>query len=330
MRISRKLAALGAFFVLAAAIVAGCGSSSSTSVGSKSVASMAGNQVPMKAYRHWSFVAAKAEAAQEAEEGETGAPVITATDPPKFTDCIKQVRVQLPQLASTKDPAVKKDCNMLFAQLNPEVMGFLIQSYWYQADAHKLGITVTDKQADAAYAKEKKQEFPTKAAYASYLSEGGLTDADVRFEVRINTIYAKLAKPYTKKVTTAAVSAYYTKHKAQIKEPLAKATAEIKSELLQENQAAAAKKVTKLSKKNWGKMTKCAPAYAVATYCSNYKAPKKSATSTSTSSAATGATSTSSASGTTSTTGTASTSGTTSTASGTASTSSSSGTTTTK
>jgi hypothetical protein len=282
MRISLKLAALGAFFVLSAAVVAGCGSSSD-SVGSKSVVSMAGNQISTKAYKHWTYVAAKGEAEQEAEEGETGAPVIAPTDPPKFTGCIKQVRQQLPSLAKTSDTKIRSECKQLFGQLNQEVIGFLVESYWYQADAHKLGITVTNKQANAAYLKEKKAEFPTAAEYTAYLTEGGLTDADVRYEIRVNTVYAKLLKRYMKKVTTADISAYYKQHKSTLKESLTKATKTIKSTLTQANETAAENQVTALSKKNWAKKTQCAADFAVATYCGNYKAPKNAATTTSTS-----------------------------------------------
>jgi hypothetical protein len=299
MRISRKFAALGAFFVLAAAILAGCGSSgSSNTVGKTSVAVVAGNQISVKSYKHWMYVAAKGQAAQEAEQGETGAPVIAPNDPPKFASCIKQVRVQVPTLAKTSDAKIKTDCGELFSQLNPEVIGFLVAADWYQADAHKLGVTVTDKQVNAAYAKEKKAEFPTAAEYKAYLSEGGLTDADVRYEVRVNTVYVKLLKRYAKKVTQADISAYYKKHASTFKtETLSKASKTIQAELEQTAETAAEPKVTALSKKYWGKRTLCAKQYTTATYCANYKAPKKSAA-TSTSAAATSTAATSTASST--------------------------------
>jgi hypothetical protein len=295
MRISRKFAALGAFFVLAAAIVAGCGSSSSSSntVGKKSVAVVAGNQISVKSYKHWMYVAAKGEAAEEAEQGETGAPVIAPSDPPKFASCIKQVRVQVPTLAKTGDAKIKTDCGELFTQLNPEVIGFLVAAYWYQADAHRLGINVTDKQVNAAYTKEKKAEFPTAAEYKAYLSEGGLTDADVRYEIRVNTIYERLLKRYAKPVTQADISAYYKKHASTFKkETLAKASKAIKAQLVQAANTAAEPQVTKLSKKYWGKKTLCAKAYTTATYCANYKAPKKSATTSTAAATSTGTAST--------------------------------------
>ncbi len=59
MRISRKLAALAAFFVVGAA-VAGCGSS----IPGNSVATVAGNPITLQAFNHWMYVAAKEQAAQ--------------------------------------------------------------------------------------------------------------------------------------------------------------------------------------------------------------------------------------------------------------------------
>ena len=40
-------------------------------------------------------------------------------------------------------------------------MDFLIKAYWYQADAHKLGIRVTEAQVQKALDQAKKQQFPT-------------------------------------------------------------------------------------------------------------------------------------------------------------------------
>jgi hypothetical protein len=66
MRISKKLAALGAFFVVGAA-VAGCGSS----VPGNSVATVAGNPITLQAYKHWMYIAAKGATAQAAQQALT-------------------------------------------------------------------------------------------------------------------------------------------------------------------------------------------------------------------------------------------------------------------
>jgi foldase protein PrsA len=207
MRISRKLAALAAFFVIAIAVAA-CGGSS---VPSNSVASVAGNPITTQAFNHWMFVAAKDQAAQAEQEGESE-PVIVANDPPQFTSCIKQIRTAIPALAKAKTTTLRGDCKQVFQEYTSEVMAFLIEGYWYQADAHKLGINYTNAQLQKDFAKAKKSEFPTEAAFQSYLKSSGETQADVVFQIRVNQVYSKLIKRYEKTVNAAAIAAYYKAH----------------------------------------------------------------------------------------------------------------------
>ena len=213
MRISRKLAALAAFFVIAA-IIAGCGSS----VPSTSVASVAGNPISLKAINHWMFIAANQQAAQAAQQG-SSEPVIVANDPPEFKSCIKEIRGVIPTLAKTKDASLRKDCKQVFTQLSGEVMAYLIEGYWYQGDAHKLGINVTDAQVNKALAKAKKAEFPTAADFATYLKQSGYTEQDILFQIRVNLVYTKLLKRYEKPVNAAAVSAYFKAHASEFGTP---------------------------------------------------------------------------------------------------------------
>ena len=93
-------------------------------------------------------------------------------------------------------------------------MSYLIEGYWYQADAHKLGITFSTKALNAQVAKIKKASFKTAAAFQAYLKESGETLPDLQFQIRVNEIYTKLLTHYEKKVTTSAIDAYYAAHKA--------------------------------------------------------------------------------------------------------------------
>jgi parvulin-like peptidyl-prolyl isomerase len=209
MRISRKLAALAAFFVIAAAI-AGCGSS----IQSDSVADVAGNPITLQAFNHWMYVAAKGQAAQAAEQGQTE-PIIVPTDPPKYAGCLKQVRAQIPSLATTATKTLVSDCSQLFTQYTNQVLTFLIEGYWYQADAYKQGIKYTSADLTKAFNKAFKTEFKTKAAFNAYLKSSGQTKADILFQLRVNAIYAKLIKRFEKPANAAAIQAYYNAHKSQ-------------------------------------------------------------------------------------------------------------------
>ncbi|HWD65954.1 MAG TPA: peptidyl-prolyl cis-trans isomerase [Solirubrobacteraceae bacterium] len=207
MRLSRKLMALGAFFVLALA-VAGCGSGG---LSGNSVATVAGNQIGTRAFDHWMFVAAKGNASQS-----PGAPVIVPNDPPSFASCIKQVRAQIPTLAKTPTKTLKAECGQLFTSLSSQVMDFLIKSYWYQLLAHKLHVKLTQAQLNSAFAQAKKQSnLTTAAALNKFLSTTGQTLADILYRVRVNELYKDLVARETKKVTPASIQAYYKAHPTQ-------------------------------------------------------------------------------------------------------------------
>jgi foldase protein PrsA len=209
----RSILALGAFFVAIALVVAGCGSSGD--VPSGSVAVVAGNQITTRAFDHWMYVAAQGQAAQSQAQQ----PVIVPEDPPNFPKCISQVRAEIPQLRKTAEKTLRADCQQLFTSLSGQVMDFLIKAYWYQADAHKLGIKMTNAQVDAALTKAKKTQFPTEAQYQSFLKQSGQTPQDILFRVRVNQIFTKLTARHNTTVTPALIAAYYNAHKSQFGTP---------------------------------------------------------------------------------------------------------------
>jgi foldase protein PrsA len=205
MRIPRVILALGAVLALAAG-VAGCGSS----VPGNAVAVMAGNPITIRAFDHWMFVAAKGTASSD-----PSAPVIVPIDPPGFKGCLAQVRKQLPSLKKTPDKTIISECGQLFKQLSAQVMDFLIKSYWYQAEAHKLGITLTQAQLNKAFESAKKSNFHTAAQFKLYLKETGQTVPDILFRVRIQQLLKKLLSRHMPKITPAAISAYFKAHPTQ-------------------------------------------------------------------------------------------------------------------
>jgi foldase protein PrsA len=205
----RGFAALGAFFVVAVALAA-CGGS----VPGNSVADVAGNPITTRAFDHWLYVAAKSQASQN-----PGAPVIVPEDPPNFTHCIAQVRAQVPTLAKASDKTLQSDCKQLFTTLSSQVLDFLIKGYWYQAEAAKEHIKVTDAQVQKAFDTAKAQQFPTAAGFNTFLSQTGQTLQDILFRFRVNQVFTKLLAKNATKVTPAAISAYYNSHLIQFGTP---------------------------------------------------------------------------------------------------------------
>ena len=211
MKSAWKIPALGAFFVAIALAISACGSSSS--VPSSAVATVAGNPISTRAFDHWMYVDAKGEAAQQ-----PGEPVIIP-DPPNYTKCVAQVRKAIPSLAKTKTATLQTDCKQLFTSYSQQVMDFLIKAYWYQGEAHKQGVTLTDAQVAKALAKAKKQEFKTPTAYTTFLTESGQTTADVTYRVRVNQVFDKLVNRHKQPVTSAEISSYYNAHKSNYGTP---------------------------------------------------------------------------------------------------------------
>jgi foldase protein PrsA len=209
----KTLMALGALGI-ASALLAACGSSSSGSVPSDSVATVAGNPISTQAFNHWMYVAAKSQAAQS-----PGQPVIVPTDPPQFAQCIANVKKAVPSLAKQSDQTLRSDCQQLFTSLSGQVMDFLIKAYWYQADAARLGLKVTDAQVQKTYNQAKAQAYPTASAFNTFLTQTGFTVPDLMFRFRVSSLFQKLAAKHATKVTPATIQAYYNSHKSQFGKP---------------------------------------------------------------------------------------------------------------
>jgi foldase protein PrsA len=206
----RRFLALGAFFVAGAAALAGCGSQ----VPGDAVVNVDGTPITTQAFNHWMYLAAKGSTAQT-----PGAPVIVPNDPPNFNNCVAQVRKQVPTLAKTPDTTIKADCARLFTSLSSQVLGFLIPAYWYQAEAAKEHITVSDAQVKKAFEKAKAASFPSESQFKAYLTQTGETEADILFRFRISELLQKLVAKQTTKITPAAIAAYYHSHLSQYGTP---------------------------------------------------------------------------------------------------------------
>jgi foldase protein PrsA len=212
MQVLRKTLALVAIAVIPV-LIAACGSSSN-SIPSDSVAVVAGNSITTQAFDHWMYVAAKSQAAQS-----PGQPVIVPTDPPQFTQCIADVRKAVPSLAKQTDKTLRTDCSQLFTTLSSQVMDFLIKAYWYQADAARLHLSVTNAQVQKAYNSAKQQAYPTQSAFNTFLSQTGFTVQDLLFRFRVSSLFQKLAAKHTTKITPATISNYYKSHLSQFGKP---------------------------------------------------------------------------------------------------------------
>jgi parvulin-like peptidyl-prolyl isomerase len=102
-----------------------------------------------------------------------------------------------------------------FATVRGQAVTLLVQQAEREAQAKKLGIDITDKDVSARLAQIKKQYFGgSEAKYSSQLKKQNLTDAQVKADIRSQLISEAVFNKVTAKVTVSNddVHAYYIAH----------------------------------------------------------------------------------------------------------------------
>jgi len=109
-----------------------------------------------------------------------------------------------------------------YQTLRNQIVQFLVQREQFEQEASDLGVEVTDKQVDARLEQIQKQYFGgDKTKYEKQLKDQGLTDAQVRRDIRAQILSEKIYENVTRgvKVTDQQIEDYYTKNKAQYSQP---------------------------------------------------------------------------------------------------------------
>ena len=109
-----------------------------------------------------------------------------------------------------------------FQTLRNQAVQFLVQREQFEQEAGELDVEVTEKQVEARLAQIQKQYFGgDKAKYEKQLKEQGLTERQVRNDIRAQLISEKIFAKVTGevKVTDAQVEGYYEKNKSQYSQP---------------------------------------------------------------------------------------------------------------
>ncbi len=65
----------------------------------------------------------------------------------------------------------------------PQVMDFLIKGIWYEQDAARLGIRLSQAKVTATLNQQRQANYPTTAQYEAFLAETGQTQTDERLRV---------------------------------------------------------------------------------------------------------------------------------------------------
>jgi len=109
-----------------------------------------------------------------------------------------------------------------FQTLKNQVVSFLVQREQFEQEANALDVKITDKQVDARLVQIQKQYFGgDKKKFEKQLKEQGLTEAQVRKDIRSQIVSEKIFQEVTRKVTVTdkQVADYYEKNKAQYSQP---------------------------------------------------------------------------------------------------------------
>jgi parvulin-like peptidyl-prolyl isomerase len=109
-----------------------------------------------------------------------------------------------------------------FQTLKNQAVQFLIQRTQFEQEAEDLDVEVTEKQVDARLAQIQKQYFGgDEKKYEAQLKEQGLSDAQVRRDIRAQVVSEKIFENVTRsvKVGEKEIGEYYDKNKAQYSQP---------------------------------------------------------------------------------------------------------------
>jgi len=109
-----------------------------------------------------------------------------------------------------------------YQTLKNQAVQFLVQRRQYEQEAEEMGIEVTDQQVEDRLTQIKKQYFGgDQKKYETQLKEQGLTDQQVRNDIRAQLVSEKLFEAVTKdvKVTDEDVKKYYEENKANYQQP---------------------------------------------------------------------------------------------------------------
>jgi foldase protein PrsA len=211
-------------FALAALVVAALAACGGNSLPGDSVARVKDTSIKKDSFNHWLTVAALSSASQTdptaAASGKR--PNVAIPDPPDFTKCVAAAKKAAPKPAkgqtTPSDATYKKQCQQQYASLRDQVMQFLISASWINQEAASRNVKLTDAEVKKQFDSTKKQSFPKDTDYQNFLKSSGMTEADLLFRVRLDSLSNKLRTQVTKgkdNVTPAQISAYYNKNKSK-------------------------------------------------------------------------------------------------------------------
>ena len=137
-------------------------------------------------------------------------------------DQFQQLMARAQKSYDAQKRAFPKPGSTEYEQLKGQAITFLVQQAEVESQAKKLGVDVSDDKVDKEIARYKKQFYGgSDARYEKAVKQQGLTDDQAREAIRQQLISQALFKKVTGNVTVgdADIKQYYNSHKTQYVQP---------------------------------------------------------------------------------------------------------------
>jgi parvulin-like peptidyl-prolyl isomerase len=120
---------------------------------------------------------------------------------------------------------MKNLCAAKYASLTSDVMNYLIQALWVEAEGKAKHVTISQKQVEKSFLQQRKASKPSLATQTQlnlFLAKSGQTVADLKWRTYLNLLAVAIQTKVEKKagkVSDAQIAAYYHKHHSQFVTP---------------------------------------------------------------------------------------------------------------
>jgi len=200
--------------IATAVVVGACGGG----LPGNDVAQVGSAPVTMAAFNHWLVVA------NDSNQASAGTVAPALPVPPDYTACIKATKAT-PGSSSETTSQIKAICESRYKALATDVMNYLIQALWVEAEGKSRGIKVTAAQVDKSFQEQRKTSTPSLATDTQlnrFLAASGQTIADLKWRTYLNLVAVAIQTKVEKAaavVSNSAITAYYNKHHSQFVTP---------------------------------------------------------------------------------------------------------------
>src|SRR5579863_3889597 len=200
--------------IATAVVVGACGGG----LPGNDVAQVGSAPVTMAAFNHWLVVA------NDSNQASAGTVAPALPVPPDYTACIKATKAT-PGSSSETTSQIKAICESRYKALATDVMNYLIQALWVEAEGKSRGIKVTAAQVNKSFQEQRKTSTPSLATDTQlnrFLAASGQTIADLKWRTYLNLVAVAIQTKVEKAaavVSNSAITAYYNKHHSQFVTP---------------------------------------------------------------------------------------------------------------